>query len=567
MRKAELEWQSTISNQQSVVSKKLEWKEGRTERRHGKKNLPVFQSSNQMLKAESRKPKANTKLLLIVSLPLVFLVSATPAHAVIPQLLGPLTALLSIVPQILAFVGVALITALVFARDTTKMFFYKFRDFAIAHKVTTSIFSVIVLVGFLWGSYSLIKMATNPTTQSLDATVQNTDTGSTQVNKAWATFRGGKNRTGHVDRLPGPTNETPAWVFREEEAMAVDFSSSPAVVGNRLYIGSSHGSIFSLGGATYCIDTETQKVLWRHASPTPIFSSPAVAGGRVYIGEGYHHDSDCHLRCLDAKTGEPIWSFKTASHVESTPFISQGKLYFTAGADGVYCIDALEGQAIWHYKDIHADMSPVVHKDKVYFGTGYGDYRIYAVDAQTGAEAWSKQMPYPVWGSPSVDENLVFFGLGRGNFSESAPIPAGKVVALDTETGDIVWEHEAEDAVMTAIAVQEGSVTFGSRDGYVYSLQSTDGKRNWKTHLGGPVVSSPAVTMDTIYAATKNGYIYALSTNGGEVQWEFNTRIVTRNIELYSSPAIANGLLYIGSSDRYIFCLGGDDAGKTIGNR
>ena len=349
--------------------------------------------------------------------------------------------------------------------------------------------------------------------------------------------------------------------------MAVDFSSSPAIVGNRLYIGSSHGSIFSLGGATYCIDTETQKVLWRHASSIPIFSSPAVAGGRVYIGEGYHHDSDCSLRCLDAKTGELIWSFQTTSHVESTPFISQGKLYFTAGADGVYCIDALEGQAIWHYKDIHADMSPVVHKDKVYFGTGYGDYRIYAVDAQTGAEAWSKQMPYPVWGSPSVDENLVFFGLGRGNFSDSAPIPAGKVVALDTETGDIVWEHEAEDAVMTAIAVQEGSVTFGSRDGYVYSLQSTDGKLNWKTHLGGPVVSSPAVTMDTIYAATKNGYIYALSTNSGEVQWEFNTRIVTRNIELYSSPAIANGLLYIGSSDRYIFCLGGEDAGKSIGNR
>ncbi len=497
----------------------------------------------------------------------VFLASANPAHAVIPQLLGPLTALLSIVPQILAFVGVALITALVFARDTTKMLFYKLRDFATAHKITVSILSVIVLVVFGWGTYNLIRMTTNPTTQSFHATVQNTGIESTRVNKTWSTFRGGKNRTGHVDTLAGPTIGTPAWVFKDEAAMAVDFSSSPAIVGNLLYIGSSHGSIFSLGGATYCIDTETQKVLWRHASPTPIFSSPAVAGGRVYIGEGYHHDSHCHLRCLDAKTGELIWSFPTTSHVESTPYISQGKLYFTAGADGVYCIDALEGQEIWHYGDVHADMCPVVHKDKVYFGTGYGDYKIFAVDAQTGIEAWSKEMPYPVWGSPSADENLVFFGLGRGNFSESAPIPAGKVVALDAETGDIVWEHEAEDAVLTAIAIQNGSVTFGSRDGYVYSLQSADGKLNWKTDLGDPVVSSPAVTTDTVYAATKNGYIYALSTVDGEIQWEFDTRIVTRNIELYSSPAVANGLLYIGSSDRYIFCLGGDDAGKIIGNR
>ena len=513
--------------------------------------------------------KVNTKLLLTAVLSLVFLAAASPAYAVIPQLLGPLTALLSIIPQILAFVGVALLTALVFARDTVKMLFYKCRDFAVAHKVPAAVLSITVLFGFGWGSYQLIDrwQAAVSHQPSIQDALPIADNRQPTANKTWSTFRGGKNRTGHVDGLPGPTHGTLAWVFKDEEAMAVDFSSSPAVVGNRLYIGSSHGSIFSLGGATYCIDTESRQVIWRHSSRIPIFSPPAVAGGRVYIGEGYHQDSNCHLRCLDAKTGDLIWSFKTTSHVESTPFIHQGKLYFTGGADGVYCIDALEGQQIWHYGDVHADMSPVVHNGTVYFGTGYGDYKVFAVDADTGTEIWAKQMPYPVWGSPSVNENLVFFGLGRGNFSESAPIPAGKVVALHAETGDIVWEHEAEDAVLTAIAVQDGSVILGSRDGYVYSLGAMDGKLIWKTDIGGPVVSSPAVTPEVVYAAAKNGYIYALSADSGEMQWEFNTRTVTRNIEFYSSPAVANGLLYIGSSDRYIFCLGGDVAEGTLGNR
>lgn len=523
-------------------------------------------SSKQIIKGHKH-PKwrfgFSVKLLLTLCFTLIFFGTASPAHAVIPQLLGPLTALLSIVPQILAFVGVALITALVFARDTTKMIFYKFRDFVAAHKITVSAIGIIVLLGAAFGIYQLLQTPT----ATLEANVQDAGVRKVKGVSAWTTFRGNKNRTGHLDTIPGPTDGTPAWVFKDEVAMAADFSSSPAVVGNRLYIGSSHGSIFSLGGATYCIDTESREVIWRHASPIPIFSSPAVAGGRVYIGEGYHQDSHCHLRCLDAKTGEPIWSFKTASHVESTPFISQGKLYFTAGADGIYCIDALEGQEIWHYKAVHADMSPVVHNGKVYFGTGYGDYRIYAVDAQTGNEIWSSQMPYPVWGSPSAYENLVFFGLGRGNFSDSAAIPAGKVVALDTETGDIVWEHEAKDAVLTAIAIQDGYVTFGSRDGSVYCLQAMDGKRHWQTGLGAPVVSSPAVTPDTIYAATKNGRIYALSTDDGKVQWEFNLRTVVRNIELYSSPAIANGSVYIGSSDRYIFRLGNDNSNKIIGDR
>ncbi len=492
----------------------------------------------------------------------LFFGTASSAHAVIPQLLGPLTALLSIVPQILAFVGVALITALVFARDTTKMLFYKFCGFVSAHKITVPVVGAIVLFGTVFGAYQLLR---GPNA-ALEVNAQNTGRNVKGVS-AWPTFRGNKNRTGHLDTLPGPTNGTPAWVFKDDVAMAVDFNSSPAVVGNRLYIGSSHGSIFSLGGATYCIDTESREVIWRYASPIPIFSSPAVAGGRVYIGEGYHQDSNCALRCLDAKTGEPIWHFQTTSHVESTPFISQGKLYFTAGADGVYCIDALEGQEIWHYEDVHADMAPVEHNGKVYFGTGYGDYRIYAVDAQTGNEIWSKQMPYPVWGSPSAYESLVFFGLGRGNFSDSAATPAGKVVALNVETGDIVWEHEAKDAVLTAIAIQNGSVIFGSRDGSVYCLRATDGEHHWQTELGAPVVSSPAVTPDIVYAATKNGYVYALSTNDGKVEWEFNLRTVTRNVELYSSPAVANGFVYIGSSDRYIFCLGDDDTSKTIGDR
>ncbi len=503
------------------------------------------------------------KLVLTLCFTVVFFSTASPAYAVIPQLLGPLTALLSIIPQILAFVGVALITALIFARDTTKMLFYKFRDFVTAHKIIVSGAGAIVILGSVFGIYQLIRTPTS----SFETNVQNVGAGNVKANRTWATFRGNKNRTGHLDTRPGPTNGTPAWVFKEEDALAVDFSSSPAVVGNRLYIGSSYGSIFSSAGATYCIDIESREVIWRHASPTPIFSSPAVAGGRVYIGEGYHEHSDCHLRCLDAKTGEQIWSFGTASHVESTPFISQGKLYFTAGADGIYCIDALEGQEIWHYKNVHADMSPVVHNGKSYFGTGYGDYRIYAVDAQTGTEIWSKQMPYPVWGSPSAHENLVFFGLGRGNLSDSDPIPAGKIVALDTETGDIIWEHEAKDAVLTAIAVLNGNVIFGSRDGSVYCLRATDGKRNWQTGLGAPVVSSPAVTPDTVYAATKNGYIYALATDNGKVKWEFNTRTVTRNIVLYSSPAVANGRIYIGSSDRYIFCLGNDNNDKIIGDR
>lgn len=507
-----------------------------------------------------------TKILSLSFLSVIICFIST-AEAVIPQLIGPLTALLAIIPQILAFIGIAIITSLVFARDITKNIFYKIRGFFTMKRSIISVISLFVLVGLAILTFYLVDISVEKNPAPIDVSSEKTAENKARTGSAWTTFRGNANRTGRVDELPGPIDGNALWVFKAKGTKTVQFLSSPAVVGNRLYIGAAVGSVFSVHGATYCIDTDKNEVVWEKKSEIPIFSSPAVVAGRVYIGEGFHLDSGCRLRCLDAATGEPIWSFTTASHVESTPFITKGRLYFTAGADGVYCIDALAGEQIWHFPAVHADMSPLVMNEKVYFGTGYDGYTIYAVDADTGKEIWSTPMPYPVWGTPSGYENLVYFGTGRGDFSQSAPIPAGKFVALDGETGDIVWEYEAGDAVLTAAVVHNGYVTFGSRTNFVYTLNALNGEIHWKKNLGSPILSSPAVTEQSIYVATYQGKIYSLGVEDGHIQWEYDSDSDTNGVEFISSPAIANEKLYIGSGNRYIFCIGKKDTVEIVGDR
>ncbi len=510
---------------------------------------------------------SKTTWLLTLSLLSVPVCFAAPADAVIPQLIGPLTALLSIIPQILAFVGVAIITSLVFARDTTKMVFYKVRDFFTVRRTIVSLVSLVVLIALAVITFQVLENGIKQNSPTVDVTKLQQDENKIRVGNTWPTFRGDANRTGNVDGLPGPANGTLFWVFSAENRKMVQFFSSPAVVGNRLYIGAAIGGFFSSSGTTYCIDTDTKEIVWQHDSDIAIASSPAVVAGRVYIGEGFHEDSGCQLRCLDAQTGDPIWSFTTASHVESTPFITKGRLYFTAGADGVYCIDALAGEQIWHFPAVHADMSPLVKDGKVFFGTGYGDYKIYAVDAQTGKEIWSQPMPYSVWGNPSSHQNLVYFGLSTATFAESGPNPKGKVVALNIENGDIVWEYKAGDGVLTAIVVHNDYVTFGSRDGFVYTLKATNGEIHWTKPLGSPVLSSPAVTKNTMYVTSEAGMIYCLNIANGDVLWKYNARTIRAGLKFISSPAIANEKLYIGSSDRYILCVGSDEVDKTIEDR
>ncbi len=496
--------------------------------------------------------RRKTSFIFALMLLYLWFSTATPAHAVIPQLLGPLSALASIIPQILAVVGIALLA--IFKRETYGMLIFRIREFSSRHKAIAVMLALAIVGGTGWFAYQVFRSGSSPINAKVPPTQSRGQ--SAPVSDSWSAFRGGVTRTGHLDNIPGPTTAQVVWLFKEEGAVAVDFSSSPTVIGGRVYIGSAQGSLFSSGGMVYCLDANSGNVIWRYSSPIQIFSSPTVVGGRVYIGEGLHHDIDSRLRCLDANSGQELWAFPTASHVESSPFVTQGKVYFGAGEDGVYCVDALEGKEIWHHPSVHVDMSPLVWKGVVYFGTGYGEYRIYAIDANDGKEMWSKAVDYPVWGSPSAHEDALYFGLGNGDFTQSAKPPKGRVIAVNAKNGALLWAYETGDSVLTAVSYHEGFVYFGSRDGHLYALNAANGELRWKSSIGHPIVSSPAVTPDSVYVGANNGAIYCIDISTGNVKWWYDTDEVVGGLEIYSSPAIANGKLYVGSTDRYIFCLG-----------
>lgn len=66
----------------------------------------------------------------------------------------------------------------------------------------------------------------------------------------------------------------------------------------------------------------------------------------------------------------------------------------------------------------------------------------------------------------------------------------------------------------------------------------------WRVQTGGPVQSTPAVADGVVYVGSGDGHVYALDARTGEERWRFDAgRAVT------SSPAVAGGLVYVGSRD------------------
>jgi outer membrane protein assembly factor BamB len=374
---------------------------------------------------------------------------------------------------------------------------------------------------------------------------------------AWPMFRGNLARTGGISDAPGPASGRVRWTFTDPEARAADFSSSPAVVGDRLYVGCAQASIFDSSGMVYCLDAATGKRIWQFQTEKEVFSSPAVVGGRVYIGEGLHTDMNCKIYCLDAGTGKLIWATATRSHTEASPTVVGNRLYTAAGDDGVYCLDATTGRPIWHRGDMHVDSSPAVADGRVFVGTGYGRLRALALDAETGASLWETETDLPVWGPPSVADGSVFFGMGNGDFVKSAPKPRGAVWRLDAATGNPVWKCDLPDAVLSAIAVREERLFAGCRNGFTYALNRKDGKVLWEAECGGPVVASPALDTSRVYAAGDRGKVVALDQASGQSVWTLD--LSTKggpDVKLFSSPALAGGRLYLGASREKLFCIG-----------
>ena len=75
-------------------------------------------------------------------------------------------------------------------------------------------------------------------------------------------------------------------------------------------------------------------------------------------------------------------------------------------------------------------------------------------------------------------------------------------------------------------------------------------KVKWKFHTDGYIVSSPAVANGVAYVGSTDHNLYAIDSATGALKWKFKT-----NSRITSSPAVASGLVYIESYDGNFYAV------------
>jgi outer membrane protein assembly factor BamB len=232
----------------------------------------------------------------------------------------------------------------------------------------------------------------------------------------------------------------------------------------------------------------TENLKWKIALPGPGSSSPIVVGDKLFVtcwsgyavdraNLGEQKDLKRHLVCLDRATGKTVWSqavaaklpedryggmFAENGYASHTP-VSDGKhVYVFFGKSGVFAFD-LDGKQIWQ-ADVGTDSdrrgwgtssSPIVYENLVIVTAAIESNSLVALDKETGKEVWREKANglQSTWGTPvlvKVDDKRTDLVIG---------VPY-EIWAFNPASGKFAWFCPAmeTDSYCSSLAVDGDTV-------------------------------------------------------------------------------------------------------------
>lgn len=293
--------------------------------------------------------------------------------------------------------------------------------------------------------------------------------------------------------------------------------------------------------------------LWKVPMPGRAGSSPVVWDDRVYVTSVTEDERGLVLLAFDP-SGKELWrrplkgenqNYRDdANSAAASPLTDGRHVWATSGAGGLSCF-TVEGEEVWTV-DLQQE---------------YGEFRI-----QFGMSS-----------TPILHDGRLYLQLIHGEMRGDDP-GTGLVLALDANTGALVWKQNRESAATfenrhsyaSPTLYSDGKQAFLLTHGadWVVAHDLADGRELWRCGgLNDPenynptlrFVSSPACSPGLVVVPTaKNGPVLGLKPGGSGdltdrkewLQWKLQ-----RGTPDVASPVIHDGLVYLFRENGVVVCV------------
>ena len=331
--------------------------------------------------------------------------------------------------------------------------------------------------------------------------------------------------------------------------------STPIVLNNRVYVIGRIGMDITEQERVACFDAETGRLLWEHRFNVFHSTIPfnrlgwTSLAGDTETGYIYAHTISGVFACFD-KDGKVVWSHSLTE--EYGRFTGYGGRTVTPVVDGNLVILS-------------------------YLNTSWGSHapmrhRYFAFDKRNGEVVWTttpggppKDTTYPVAVVAEIN--------GRRLLIDSNS--DGHVYAMDVQTGEKVWGFQVSQGPLNASVVVDGTRVYATHNrentdttvmGRVVCIDGTGTGDITKTHELWRVdgieagYSSPAIADGRLYVVDSSANLHCLNGETGAVHWTHSLGTVGKG-----SPVVADGKIYVAEVNGQFHILQpGENECKTL---
>ena len=301
------------------------------------------------------------------------------------------------------------------------------------------------------------------------------------------------------------------------------------------------------------------KLLWQINDLGDGYSTPAIVGDRIFLMSNHGLDNE-FVQARSTQDGKVIWTTRVGNvgnpnqnppypKARSTPTVD-GDLIYVLGSDGdLACLETKTGKIRWQ-KNVRKEFdgvpgewayseSPLVDGDFVVVTPGGASATLVALNKKSGALVWKSAVPGG--DAAAYASAIVVQALGRKQYVQFL---SKGLVGVDAKTGQFLWRFAevAKGPAQMWTPVARGESVYAGANGVGGGLVrlKTDGtadkvyfERGLPNGVGGGVLVG-----DHLYGTEAGQKLVAMDFATGKVKWQ------AESIG-WSSVAYADGLLYL----------------------
>lgn len=243
-----------------------------------------------------------------------------------------------------------------------------------------------------------------------------------------------------------------------------------------------------------------------------------------------------------------LWRYPLATGTWAPPVAAGGVVYMGGGDGRFHAVRAADGAALWVWAgSVAIDGAAALDDAAVYFLDTR--FNLVALDRRTGVLRWRQPLHNEFFAGGSVPDNPTFNHRAATPLLHEGTLYVGSadggLYAVDPATGTVRWRYDAGAPVYGGARPHgPDALLFGTMDGSVIRLDLRTRHETLRVRTGGGVVTTPVVAGDRLVVGSRDYLLHAFDLQGNPA-WKYSYWFSW----IESTPALQDGLLYLGGSD------------------